>query len=324
MTWEASLWENYTDGILVLHRGKVVYERYFAALSEQKKHAAMSVTKSFTGTLAACLLAEGLLDENKAVTEYIPELEGSAFADATVRQVMDMTTALKYSEDYADPNAEVWQYSAAGSSCLGDDYNGPVGYFEYLQTVQKEGEHGEAFGYKTINADALGWIIAKVSGKSVAELLSEKVWRKLGMEQAAYYQVDQKGTPFAGGGLSAGLRDMARFGELVRLEGDWRGEQVLPKKAIQDIRTGGSKEAFARADYDALQGWSYRNMWWVTHNENGAFSARGVHGQTIYIDPAAEMVIVRLASHPLAANAANDPTSLPAYAAVADYLLERD
>jgi len=324
MSWEASLWENYTDGMVILHRGKVVFERYFAELTEDKKHAAMSVTKSFTGTLAACLLAEGLLDEDKAVAEYVPELQGSAFADATVRQVMDMTTALKYSEDYSDPNAEIWQFSQAGSSCLSDAYDGPVGYFEYLQTVQKSGEHGDAFAYKTINADALGWIISRVSGKSVADLLSEKVWRKLGMEQAAYYQVDQKGTPFAGGGLSAGLRDMARFGELVRNQGVWQGEQVLPQAAIEDIQKGGSKEAFAKAGYDKLEGWSYRNMWWLTHNESGAFAARGVHGQTVYIDPAAEMVIARFASYPVAANAANDPHSLPAYAAVADYLLEHD
>ena len=324
MTWEASLWENYTDSVLVLHRGNIIFERYFGALTEEKKHAAMSVTKSFTGTLAATLLAEGELDEDKTVVEYVPELQGSAFADATVRQVMDMTTALRYSEDYADPDAEVWQYSQAGSSCLSADYDGPVGYFEYLQTVQKEGEHGEAFGYKTINADALGWIVSRVSGKSVADLLSEKVWSKIGMEQAAYYQVDQKGTPFAGGGLSAGLRDMARFGEIVRNEGRWRGEQVLPHKAIQDIRKGGSKEAFAKAGYTGLKGWSYRNMWWITHSEHGAFAARGVHGQTIYIDPAAEMVLVRFASHPVAANAANDPHSLPAYDAVARYLKERE
>ena len=236
-----------------------------------------------------------------------------------------MTTALKYSEDYSDPSAEVWQYSAAGSPMpKPEGCEGPVGYFGYLRTVRKQGEHGDAFGYKTINADALGWIIARISGKPVADLLSEKVWRKLGMEQAAYYQVDSKGTPFAGGGLSAGLRDMARFGELIRNKGEWQGKQILPQKAVEDIRKGGSQAAFAKAGYTALDGWSYRNMWWVTHNEHGAFTARGVHGQTIYIDPTAEMVIVRFASHPVAANAANDPRSLPAYDAVAHYLRARN
>ncbi len=324
MTFEASLGANYTDGMLILHRGKVVYEHYSGALAAEGKHAAMSVTKSFTGTLAAILVADGRLNADAPVTEYVPELKESAFGDATVRQVMDMTTGLKFSEDYADTNAEIWMYSAAGNPlATPQDANAPVGYFAALQTVQKEGEHGEAFGYKTPNADALGWIVSRASGESVAQLLSDLIWSRIGMEQDAYYQVDGLGIPFAGGGLSAGLRDMARFGELVRNEGRWQGEQIFPAQVTRDIAGGGSKEAFARSGHDELPGWSYRDMWWITENADGAYAARGVHGQTIYIDPAAEMVLVRFASHPVAGNAANDPTSLPAYAAVAAYLIKK-
>ena len=324
MTWQASLAENYTDGILIMHRGKVVYERYFGALTPDNVHAVMSLTKSFTGTLGAMLVAEGKLDETRLVGSYIPELQKSGFGDATVRQVLDMTTALKFSEDYADPKAEVWQFSAAGNPYpkpKGDAT--PEGYYAYLETVKKQGRHGEAFGYRTVNADALGWLVARASGQSVAALLADRVWRKIGAEQAAYYQVDGLGTPFAGGGLSAGLRDLARFGELLRNEGRYQGQQVLPAAAVADIRRGGSPAAFAKSGHPELKGWSYRDMWWMTQNAHGAFAARGVHGQTIYIDPAAEMVLVRLASHPVAANAANDPTSLPAYAAVAEYLMAK-
>ena len=324
MTWEASLARNYTDGVLVLHKGKIVYERYFGALTEGGQHAAMSVTKSFTGTLASILAAEGKLDETKPVPFYLPELKNSAFADATVRQVMDMTTGLKFSENYADRNAEIWQYSAAGNPLpKPKDYTGPVGYFAYLETIKKQGEHGEAFGYRTVNADALGWIVARVSGKSVTELLSERIWSRIGTEQDAYYQVDELGIPFAGGGLSAGLRDMARFGELLRNKGVWRGEQIIPRRAVEDIERGGDRRAFEKSGHPELKGWSYRDMWWVTHNANEAYAARGVHGQTIYIDPKAEMVIVRFASHPTASNSANDATSLPAYAAVAAHLMKR-
>ena len=321
MTWEESLWTNYTDGMIILHKGKVVYERYFSELTEHDVHAVMSLTKSFTGTLASILVAEGTLDENKLVTFYVPELKNSAYADATVRQVMDMTTALQYSEDYADPNADVWKFSNAGNpSQKPADYKGPIGYYEYLETVKKEGTHGEIFGYKTVNADALGWIISKATNKSVTQLLSEKIWSKIGMEQDAYYQVDGKGIAFAGGGFNAGLRDLARFGELIRNKGMYKGKQIFPAQAVLDIEKGGDKSAFAKSDHPDLKGWSYRNMWWMTENKDGAFAARGVHGQTIYINPAAEMVIVRMASHPVAGNAANDPTSLPAYQAVADYL----
>lgn len=323
MTWAQSLDVNYTDGIVIMHKGMVIYEHYSGCLNELGQHGAMSVTKSITGLLGEMLVADGVLDEAAKVSTIVPELSDSAFGDATVRQAMDMTTGLKYSEDYADPNADVWTYSAAGNPLpKPEDYRGPRSYFEYLQTVKKQGEHGEAFGYKTINSDALGWIIARITGKSVAELLSEKIWRKMGAEQDAYYTVDSIGTPFAGGGLNAGLRDMARIGQLLLNDGMINGQRLIPETAIASIRGGGDKAAFAKAGYELLKGWSYRGMWWISHNANGAFMARGVHGQALYIDPTAEMVIARFSSHPQAGNAANDPTSLPAYEAVAKYLTQ--
>jgi len=324
MTWRESLSANYTDGMLILHKGKIVYERYFGCLDEAGKHGAMSMTKSLTGLLAEILVAEGKLDDTALVSSIIPELGDSAFGNATVRQVMDMTTGLAYSEDYSDPNADIWKYSAAASPLPKPaDFEGPDGYFEYLQTVQPEGTHGDAFHYKTINTDALGWIISRVSGKAVTELLSDRIWSRMGAEQDAYMTVDGKGTPFAGGGLSAGLRDLGRIGLLMLNEGEINGQRLFPSQVVANIRSGGSKEAFAKAGYKTLQGGSYRGMWWLFHNENGAFAARGVHGQTIYVDPAADMVIVRVASYPSAKNAKIDPTSLPAFQAVAEYFLSK-
>ena len=323
LTWRQALDATYTDGIVVLHRGNVVYERYFGVLTDDGQHAAMSVTKSVIGTLGAMLVADGTLDARRKIADYVPELGQSAFGSATLRQVLDMTTALDYSEDYADPNAHVWAHAQAGNPLpKPKDYTGPRSYFEFLQTVRQRGEHGQAFGYKTVNTDVLGWVIARVTGRNVAQLLSERIWSRLGSEQDAYFTVDSIGTPFAGGGLNAGLRDMARFGEMLRNGGRFNGEQIVPESVVKDIRQGGDKEAFAKAGYSQLKGWSYRAMWWVSHNPDGAYMARGVHGQSIYIDPAAEMVIVRFASHPVAANAANDGVTLPAYAALARYLLE--
>ncbi|MDQ3201733.1 MAG: beta-lactamase family protein [Pseudomonadota bacterium] len=321
MTWEQSLPAAYTDGIVVMHRGRIVYERYFGVLKPEGQHAAMSVTKSVVGTLGAMLVAEGKIDADKRVVEYVPELKDSAFGSATVRQVLDMTTGLKYSEDYADPNAEVWAHANAGNPLPKPaDYTGPRSYYEFLQSVQPQGEHGAVFAYKTINTDVLGWVIARVSGRNVAQLLSERIWSRLGAEQDAYFSVDSIGTPFAGGGLSAGLRDLARFGEMLRTGGQANGQQIVPASVIADLRRGGDKQVFAKAGYDLLKGWSYRSMWWVTDKAGGAFMARGVHGQRIYVDPEAEMVIVRFASHPVAANAANDPVTLPAFDALARYL----
>ena len=325
MTWKDSLAANYTDGIVILHQGRIIYERYFGCLDEAGKHGAMSMTKSLTGLLAEVLVVEGKLDDSALVATIVPELADSAFGGATVRQVMDMTTSLEYSEDYSDPNADVWIYAAAANPLPKPaDYVGPRSYFEYLQTVQPAGEHGSAFAYKTINTDALGWIVSRVSGKSVTDLLSERIWSRMGAEQDAYFTVDSVGTPFAGGGLSAGLRDMARIGQLMLDEGVSDGVRLFPGEVVADIRKGGSKEAFAKGGFGTIPGGSYRSMWWVFHNDHGAFAARGVHGQTVYIDPAAKMVIARFASHPQAKNAVIDPTSLPAYQAVAEYLLQKD
>ncbi|WP_112323032.1 serine hydrolase [Oceanibium sediminis] len=325
MTWDAAFDANYTDAILVMHHGRIVYERYDGCMDEHVLHGAMSVTKSITGLIGEVLVANGQVDENALMGDLIPELSDSAFGDATVRQVLEMTTALDYSEDYSDPKADVWIYAQAGSTLPPPEgYTGPRSYFGFLETVQKDGEHGEAFGYRTINTDAMGWLIARTTGMNVADWLAENVWTRIGTEREAFFTVDSTGTPFAGGGFNATLRDMGRLGQLILDNGAWRGEQVLPEAAIARIREGGDPEAFARAGYELLPDWSYRGMWWVSHDDHGAFAARGVHGQTIWIDPTADMVIVRFASNPVAGNAANDPTSLPAYRAVADYLMAQD
>ena len=323
MTWKESLSANYTDGILILHKGRVVYEEYLGCLDERGKHAAMSMTKSLTGLLAEILVVEGRLDDRVKVSSIIPELKESAFGNATVRQVMDMTTALAYSEDYSDPKADIWVYSKAASPLPKPrEYDGPDGYFEYLQTVKQNGTHGEAFGYRTINTDALGWIISRVTGQDLASLLSDRIWSKMGAEQDGYMTIDAKGTPFAGGGLSAGLRDLGRIGLLMLNSGEINGKRLFPKRVVANIQAGGDKAAFAKAGYKTLHGGSYRSMWWIFHNKHDAYAARGVHGQTIYVDPTAEMVIVRFASFPTAKNVQIDPTSLPAYKAVAQYLMQ--
>ena len=330
MTFAQSLDANYTDGIIIMHKGKIIYEKYPAGLKQDGVHAAMSVSKSFTGTIAAILEAEGVLDPSKTVAEYIPELKDSGFGDATVRQVMDMTTSIQYSEDYNDPNAEVWKYSAAGNVFRPADYKGPENYYEYLATVKKipGQEHGEKFGYKTVNTELLAWINSRVTGKSLTELISEKIWKPMGAHYDGYYQVDPSGIAFAGGGFNLNLRDMAMFGEMMRNGGKLNGKQVIPASAAKDIATGGSgkeyKENFAKGgEYPALENWSYHNMWWITNNSHGAYMARGVHGQAIYVDPAAQMVIARFASTYLASNKYIDPLSIPAYEAVADYLMKK-
>jgi len=323
MTWAQSLAANFTDGILVLHRGRVVYERYFGVLDSATQHLAFSVTKSFVATIAGILAAEGALDDRATVASYLPELKDGGFADATLAHLLGMTTGVKYTEDYVDDGAGIWALARAGNfRPRPANYRGPRSFYEYLRTVEKDYGHGERFAYKTANTDVLGWVLRRATGKTISELMSGYLWSKLGVEQDAYFTIDTTGVEFAGAGLNLTLRDLARFGEMMRLGGRYNGHQIVPAVVIDDIRAGGDREQFAGAGYTQLPGWSYRRMWWVSHNEHGAFAARGIHGQAVYIDPAAEMVIARFASHPQGANVHLDPTSLPAYHALAKHLLK--
>jgi CubicO group peptidase (beta-lactamase class C family) len=145
----------------------------------------------------------------------------------------------------------------------------------------------------------------------------------MGAEQDAYQTVDGKGVPFAGGGVTAGLRDLGRLGQLMLSGGvSANGSRMFPAEVVENIAAGGDQSKFS--GFPTIPGGSYTSQWWVFHNDHGAYAARGVHGQTIYVDPTAKMVLVRLASYPRAQNGFIDPTSLPAYQAVAEFLMSRD
>ncbi|WP_038976409.1 serine hydrolase domain-containing protein, partial [Bradyrhizobium japonicum] len=253
MTFAKMLEETYTDGIAVLHRGKLIYERYFGALKPHKPHIAMSVTKSFTGVLAGILVTEGKIDPQAQVTDYVPELRASAFGDARVHEVMDMTTGLEYTEVYTDKNSHVWGLRRAnGMAPIPPDYDGATNIFDFLVAQKKQGEHGKAFAYKTVNTDVLAWICRRASGMTLSDLLSECIWTPMGAEEDAHYHVDRIGTESGGGGLSTTLRDLARFGETMRNHGRFNGRQIVPSQVVEDIARGGDPEKFKPAGYTTL------------------------------------------------------------------------
>lgn len=312
--WQQVLDDTYTDGLLIMHQGKVVYEQYRGGFKDYERHLFMSMTKAITGTLALDLIKQGKIDEHQLISHYIPELKGSGFGDARVEQVLNMTTGIDFDENYADPQSEIWIFSAAGNPLpKPKGYQGPVGFYEYLPLVRKQGNHGDAFHYRTPNTEVIGWLVARVTGMSVADYLEQKIWSRIGMEQDALFQVDEYGTPFSGGGLNASLRDLARFGELMRNDGRIGDTQILHPDVAAEIRKGGRHPAFSQPLHKSMADWSFRSMWWVTGNEHKAFMARGVHGQSLYIDPTSELVIARFASHPIASNTANDCVSMPFY-----------
>jgi CubicO group peptidase (beta-lactamase class C family) len=161
----------------------------------------------------------------------------------------------------------------------------------------------------------------RATGAPLADMLSDRIWSRIGCEEDGYLAVDSVGVSMGGGGLNATLGDLCRFGELMRCEGAWAGKQVIPAQVVADIRRGSDPAKFAGAGYTLLPGYSYRNMWWVSHNPLGMFEGRGIHGQRLYIAPRAEVVVARFCSHPVATSAANDPVTLPAFAALCRLLM---
>ncbi|KPF74743.1 hypothetical protein IP88_07735 [alpha proteobacterium AAP81b] len=326
ISWADALGLTYTDGIVVLHKGRIVYERYFGGLEPTGSHIAFSVTKSFIGTLAEMLIDEGRLDPNRPMASYVPELANSGFGNATVRQVMDMRTGLAFDEDYSGRGTALTDVTrmgiAGGSAPAPAGYKGPDGSYAFLASIAANGAHGGDFAYRTPNAQALGWVIERITGQPIAKLLESRFWAKMGMEEDAAIQVDRLGTASSGGGLVANLRDLARFGEMIRTGGRWNGQTILSRRTIEAIRVPGDVAAFASARYPGLDGGSYASQWW--HRAGGQIMAMGVHGQGIYIDPRAEMVIARFASHPTATNRAINPVTIPAYDALGEFLSPRE
>jgi len=309
---------SYTDAIVVLHKGRVVYERYLNQMRPETPHLLFSVTKSFTGLLAAQLVHEGKLDPNALVTQYVPELADSAWGDMKVRDVMDMTGAVRFREVYTDPTTEIFGYNFASNLLPPPPgYTGPKNIYDFLKTLKKEGEHGAGFVYRTVHSEVLGWIVSRVTGKHFTDVMSERLWSKLGMQEDAYVIVDSVGTPLQGAGLNATARDLARFGEMLRRGGEFNGQRIIDKAVIDDLAKGGDREKFKASGMAFRPGYSYHNQWWILHNADGAYEAAGVHGQMIHVNPGAEMVVVKLSSHPVASAGFTHALTLRAWAALA-------
>ncbi len=329
MTVRQMLETTYTDGFLVLHRSVIVTEQYFNGMAPNSKHLLMSVSKSFTGSLAGILVDNGGLDPEETVVSYVPELRDSAYGDATVRNLLDMTIGVAYSEDYYDPDDP---YDPASSSYLQfdiaagwrprGDLDVPVGLHRFLQNLQKEGEHGRVFEYASPNTDALGWVLERAAKSDLAELFSRELWSKLGAEEDAYIILCPLGAPIPDGGINVTLRDLARFGQMHLQGGFFNDQQIVPLEWIEDFRTNGNREAWARSASSNPSG-SYRSNWWISGNDHGAYSAFGIHGQMVYVDPAADMVIAKLSSQPTATSRTASANTRRAAQALAERFAKR-
>lgn len=303
VTWNEFLARTYTDAFLVLHRGRIIYEHYANGMTAETPHLLFSITKSFFGLLAEMLIAEETLEADALVTRYVPELAESAFARATVRQLLDMTDGVAFSEDYADPTADIHAYSDAYWA----PENGFGGVFEGLKALKSgAGAPGTLFRYRTPVSDALGWVLLRASGQSLSKLLGDRIWRPSGCADNAQILLDTAGHEIAGAGLNATARDVARVALMILGGGVVDGHWVVPPAALDSIAGGGDRTLFAGAGMETRPNGSYRSQWWIQHEGFESLQALGVFGQRIYLEPGSGLAIIRFGSHPVASNAFTD------------------
>jgi len=312
---------SYTDGILLLHRGQIVFEQYHNNMNERTLHLSQSMAKSVVAAIAGILIGRGLIEPAEQVTHYLPELATTAWKGATLQQVMDMTTGVRYVEDYEALDSDIAATDiASGWKSPRPDSTAPACIWEQILTLtERVREHGEKFQYRSIETDVLAHCLERVTRTRLAELVSHELWQPLGCEESANFTVDRAGYALACGGLSATLRDYARFGQMLLQKGKVGDRQLLPAAWVEDIHNadhGLFGEPYTRATPNG----GYRNQFWIEDVDRPGFMARGVFGQLIYVDPASQVVTIKLSSWPEFISVARLKTTLNAIHAVADFL----
>lgn len=272
-------------GIIVLHSGKVRLERYGLGYSSKGRWISQSVAKSMTSTLVGAAVKDGYIASvDDAVTKYVPALAGSAYDGVTIRQVMTMTSGAKWNEDYTDPMADIARF-----------YSEPVtpgvdATVSYMRRLPREAPPGAKWNYNTGETHLLGVVVTSAARRPLAVYLSEKIWQPYGMEQPAFWSTDRRHHELAGCCLQAGLRDFARFGQFVLDGGRIDRHSVVPDGWFEAATR--TRQATGNPDRD------YGYQWWTS--EGGTFSAIGIHGQLIHIDPARRLIIAINSAWPVA------------------------
>jgi CubicO group peptidase (beta-lactamase class C family) len=307
--------DSFTDGFLVLSKGGIVAEIYMNGMQPRTTHLSQSVAKSVVGTVAGILNGRGDLDFRAPVTDYLPDLASTAYRGASVQQVMDMTSGTLFDETYTAPDSHIAKVDrACGWKELVPGW--PETMWQVIRELtESEAGHGESFRYRSIETDVIGFILQKVSGLTLSELVAQELWSPMGAEEDAYFTVDRSGYGLADGGFNATLRDYARFGQLIANGGMAHGRQIVPRAFVEDLPNG-NPDLFG-ADYRiVLPKGAYHNQFWVEEAGRPVVMCRGVFGQLIYIDRAADFVAVKLSTWPEFTSPRRTRTALAAMRAI--------
>ena len=279
-----------TDGLIVLHNGNLLYENYWNNNSATSKHIAFSVTKSFVSALVGIALDEGLIDNiEDPITKYLPDFNGTGYEGVRIKDILQMSSGVDFNEDYADPKSDINRFgraTARGSS-----------FRDFAKSLERGREPGTYHHYVSIDTQVLGFLLAEVTGMPLKEYLYKKIWNKIGMEDDAFFIVDNNGVEMALGGLNATLRDYAKFGELYLNRGKWNGEQVVPASWVDASHTTDGPHLKPGESELSSSPWGYGLQWWVPGFPDTDYTASGVYNQYIYIDPLTNVVIAKTSSN---------------------------
>ena len=303
-SFDAFLERTYTDGLVVLHGGSVVDERYGNSMGPDSRHLLMSVSKSITSAVCGVLVGNGSLSPDDLVTGYLPELVGTAWDGCTVRALLDMRAGTRFDEDYANLQADVRVYEQIYLWRPRTDAGLPDDITTYYATLENAGPHGGAFDYRSILTDVLAWVMERAAGARLHELISRVLWQPMGAEADAEITVDAHGNAMADGGVSCTLRDLARFGLLLLRGGRRDDREVIPSVWIDDTLTPDDDTLAAfESSLDAREfpdGAYYRNQFWVIDAAAPIFLCSGINGQSVLVHGPADVIVAKFSTWPVA------------------------
>ena len=287
----------YTDGLIVLHRNRVIAENYYNEMLPDTPHLSQSVSKSIVGCLAGILVDQGILDIDAPIVDYVPELASCGYKDAKLSHALSMTSGVKFVEDYNAPCSDMTRIDIACGWRPTPEGDEQPTIHDVILSLPKARPHGEIFNYRSVETDVVAWAIERATKQSLSELVSKLIWQKIGAEHDAFFTVDKAATAVASGGFNATLRDFARFGLMMQNNGMVGDTRVVSENWV-DRCAHGDNSLYGAPYTDTCPQGAYNNFWWIDNIENGDFMARGVFGQMIYINRLAQMTIVKLSTWP--------------------------
>ena len=280
----------HTDGLIILHDGKMLFEDYWNGNTKDSKHISFSVAKSYLSALFGIAIDEGLIESiDDNVTKYLEDFAGTGYEDVKIKNLLQMSSGIEFNEDYADPNSDINKFSRA--SAKGQSFR------DFAKNLKNGREQGTYNHYVSLDTQVLAMILESVTDMPVREYLYKRIWNIIGTESDAYYITDSTGADMALGGLNATLRDYAKFGQLYLNRGSWLGEQIVPKSWIIDSITPDAPHLMPNAGDLSSNEWGYGYQWWIPGNPLTDYTAHGIFNQFIYVDPISNVVIAKTSSN---------------------------